>query len=234
MKLTKSEITLALNHKQGIDWGKLDSYPELKLLGRIASDYYYAEQISKANVNSGNDSLLESGLKASAVLGLTVPLVGGAILLINEILGGVNLNTFGNISKSGIASNRLKEWNQNMIDLYAMPFNNNLPLSNSINWFISRNNITSMLIPKCISPTSPCNTEHLQYQMRVSLMREAQESILKVYKTYIQTDRLREFEEIYNRDNVSNNNLNNTNVTKAGLSPIVGIALIGLFFGMKG
>jgi hypothetical protein len=232
---TKTELFNIFNDVKGVAWGHLtEFYPSLAMLGRIASDRGYAEQISQGQINPNNNNLLGNGLALAGTLGLTVPVIGGALLLLNEIVGGVNLGTFGEISKSGIASNRLREWNVNMVKNYGSPVGNNLPLTKAIQWYIQENNSLALTVPKCVSPTTNCSNEHKQYQIRVSIMREAQESILKIYAEYICTDRLQDFYNTFGSigNNNNQNNSNNNSGVKSAIPLLIGAGI--LFSTIKG
>lgn len=222
-KYTKSQWFNIFN---GTTWDIIQNdFPTLAFLMRCSTQHEWVNALTRKQVTPENSNLLSDTLKISSTIGITVPVVGVPLLVLSEIIGGLNLSVYSEISQSNIASNRLIEWSNNAQLNYGMPQNNNLPLNTLLNNIKVMNQSTSTLVPKCISPTNNCVNEHTQYQQRVSLIRESQESVLKIYFEYI--DNIEQLEMNFAKDFQGQNI--NPNVNKASLTPIA-LILAGLFF----
>jgi hypothetical protein len=223
MKYSKSQWFNIFNNT---DWIKIEKdFPSLAFLMRCSTDHFWVESITNKQTTPENSNLLSDTLSVASTIGITVPVIGLPLLILSEIIGGLNLSVYSEISHSNIASKRLIEWSINSRKNYGMPQNNNLPLNILLDNINKMNKHTSLLVPKCISPSNNCVTEHTRYQQRVTMVRESQETVLKLYFQYI--DDIDQLEMDFGKDYQGQNI--NPNVNKSSLTPIA-LILAGLFF----
>jgi hypothetical protein len=235
---TYIELQDIFNGKISIDSYK-DSYPSLYVLQKFSSSFGYVNDfvLDSKNFMELNPELNKANewLGGLSLVGLSIPVIGEVLALVTAIFGNISLEVYSDISKSNIAVNRFKEWTNYINPTYGKPINNILPSTASINYCLNYNPTLYNLVPKCISPSSNCSSEHKRFQLMIHLIRQSQEGYFEIYKNFVQGKNIQDFNnEFYYLSNLNIktpiDDIKNPPINKAGFSFIGIIILLGIYF----
>lgn len=201
----------AVNRNNGLDWQYFtkNGFNTFGLLLRLATDRGYVWGIAHGQITAENDNLLKtvatvggSAVGTAVALGVNViPVVGQVLSAILIVSGAFDFSAFGDISKSGIAVTRLKQYINEMNTVYSKstdkPTGYVVP-TGYLSWMTKLLNEFPPQLPKCISPTANCSNEHKKFQTKIELHAHAgSKNVLSLYTDYFNPIRFNEFIQVH-------------------------------------
>lgn len=184
----------------------VNGLPDIAVLLRLSSDYYYVEQLASDPKNIQNDPLIK--LANSQVNNIShdllgsIPVIGDLLNLVFSVVG-IDLSIFGTLSDSADAKQSLYDWahtldgSQGFQKIYQSGLDfltNDTVYPSNIQVQFSHNSIgLADARPKCVSPSSGCVTEHQRFMLRVKLLKDAQKGAIEAYLQYFNSANWNEF-----------------------------------------
>lgn len=216
--ITLEKSIQAFNRENNLDWRYFqdNGFSTFALLLRLATDRGYVWKIAHGELNSENDNLLKTvagvGGSATAIAGIVganiIPVVGQVLSIILTVSSVFDFSAFGTISDSTHRVKKLLENNKHWQTEYIKPSNFGTQGYVIPTGFLAFIN-TLLLefprqLPKCVSPSTSCKTEHKQFQTKIELHLEGIHNCLIIYSTYFNPQNFQEFISVHSDDSLGN------------------------------
>lgn len=237
----------AVNRYNNLDWQYFvnNGFSTFGLLLRLATDRGYVWKIAHGQLNADNDNLLKTvatvggtAVGTAVALGVNViPVIGQVLSAILIIGGAFDFSAFSSISKSGIAVQRLSEYITGINSTFGN--SNNKPSgyiipTGYLTWMTNLAKEFPPQLPKCVSPTTNCKTEHMKFQTKIELHFHAgSKNVLALYEQYFNPANFGEFISIHSDANLGMTGGGSGSAGGVGSldnNMIVGVAVLILIF----